>query len=125
MNTYAYVVSDPVSGIDPKGLARRDPPKRPKGCGAGYGAGVPDNPLIVYKFKQCCWDHDDCYDDCKNQPTKEECDDSFCRCLMAECNKHPESADFCMGLAGIYCSSAVSMGKITRQCQGSCMPAGR
>jgi hypothetical protein len=39
---------------------------------------------------------------------------------MAECNKHPEAADFCTGLAGIYCFAATYAGTISRQC--GCKP---
>lgn len=116
INTYTYVISDPISGADPKGLVRRDPPPRGPGCGPGYGTGIPDNPLFVFKFKQCCVDHDICYDDCKNQPTKEGCDNTFCVCLVEVCNKNPETADFCMGLAGMYCFAAINGGKISRNC---------
>jgi len=120
ISTYAYVEADPISGADPKGLARRDPRPRGPGCGPGYGTGIPDNPFIVLKFRQCCVDHDNCYDDCQNQPTKEQCDNTFCGCLIAECNKNPATADVCLGVAGIYCFAAVSGGNITRQC--GCAP---
>jgi RHS repeat-associated protein len=121
INTYVYVVSDPISGVDPSGLARRDPPKGPgKGCGAGYGTGVPDNPLVIFKFKQCCWDHDDCYDDCNKQPTKAQCDDAFCDCLWNTC-AYSIYADVCRFLANTYCEFARMGGKLSRKCV-TCVP---
>ena len=127
LNNFGYVGSEPISNFDPKGYIHwpRLPDIGTKGCGSGAGRGIPDVPLWTFNFKQCCFDHDDCYDDCKNQPTKEQCDGVFCRCLIAECNRHPEAAEFCLGLAGIYCSSAEKLGKLSRQCGLPCVGTSR
>src|SRR5262249_4351792 len=116
-NSYIYVGADPISGADLKGLERRGAGKLlGPGCGPGYGTGVPDSPLIVFKFKRCCCDHDNCYDDCKRKATKEDCDKTFCGCLAEVCNRNPSTADFCMSLAGIYCFAATYGGTISRDC---------
>lgn len=74
VNTYSYVGGDPLGTFDPLGLARRDTPPLGPGCGPGHGTGIPNNPLIVARFGKCCANHDNCYDDCKNSPSKAQCD---------------------------------------------------
>ena len=74
LNTYAYVEADPLRDTDPRGLLRT--------CGTGViGSRVTPN---MY-FNSCCQPHDDCYDDCALQPSKDSCDRAFANCAMAAC----------------------------------------
>jgi RHS repeat-associated protein len=101
INTFSYV-GDPIDEIDPIGLARRDVPKFDWGYGCGnskYGAFIPDNPLF-FPFRDCCRAHDNCYDDCKNRPAKQYCDDTFCSCMKSKCRVNP---GMCVTLANYYC----------------------
>ena len=78
INTYAYARSNPARFRDPLGL---------EGCGAGpFEPIIPNNP--IFHFEGCCDKHDNCYDDCRNKPTKRKCDDDFYVCMAEECNKY-------------------------------------
>lgn len=76
-NTYAYVSASPLSSIDPIELAT---------CGTGWLGDlvVPDNPLS-YPFSSCCQSHDQCYEDCKKNLSKYECDQQFSNCMKTNC----------------------------------------
>jgi RHS repeat-associated protein len=98
-NTYIYVLS-PVSKIDAKGLASQEDSA---GCGSGpTGPYTPNNP--IFKFKGCCDDHDNCYDNCEKKPTKDQCDKDFCRCVYSKCTGWGASAA-CVALASSYCAA--------------------
>ena len=125
LNTYVYVV-DPLAQIDPlekwvvhhpPGKPAPGPIKRPGRPNAGCGPNgrlleffIPDYP--IYSFS-CCDDHDDCYADCKNKPSKESCDDKFCDCLRKKCRVRGGAvAGDCMGIANAYCNGVKgSMGQ--------------
>jgi len=74
INTFAYVNSRPIDSSDFFGLART--------CGTGViGERTTPNTFFV----PCCQQHDDCYDDCKQLPSKDSCDREFNNCTMRQC----------------------------------------
>jgi RHS repeat-associated protein len=89
INTFVYAKSNPLVTTDQFGL---------KGCGSGPTEGTTPN----LWFGSCCDTHDDCYDDCKNRPTKQECDNAFCSCVHNKCTGWANSAA-CHILATGYC----------------------
>ena len=48
----------------------------------------PDN-FGAYSFTQACINHDACYDDCVNLPSKEQCDRQFFADTMSACDAIP------------------------------------
>jgi RHS repeat-associated protein len=75
INTFAYANSRPLDGSDFFGLART--------CGTGdFGERTTPNLF----FLPCCQEHDDCYDDCKQMPSKDSCDRTFNNCVMNQCS---------------------------------------
>ena len=74
MNTYAYVYGNPLRSSDFFGLKAT----------CGTGAGAPFTPDAF--FAKCCVDHDACYDDCVNLPSKDRCDNDFQRCAFQQCS---------------------------------------
>ncbi len=82
INTYAYANANPLSNLDPYGL------KTFKVCGAEDGPKFPDN-FGPYRFTQACINHDACYDDCVNRPTRAECDQRFFNDVLNACNQIP------------------------------------
>jgi RHS repeat-associated protein len=74
LNTYAYVAGDPLRYADIFGLART--------CGTGV-IGARTTPNMF--FLPCCQQHDDCYDDCKQLPSKDNCDREFDNCTIRQC----------------------------------------
>jgi len=53
----------------------------PDGC-----SGVPDCPLNLYCFTDCCNDHDYCYQTCNPEGGKDECDERFEQCMNRVCD---------------------------------------
>jgi hypothetical protein len=77
---------------------------------------------LFFPFRDCCRAHDNCYDDCGKQPSKEYCDQTFCSCLMKKCRVNP---GMCTTLAGYYCEkgtksqdSQASFEESRRKCNG-------
>ena len=102
MNSYVYVRSTPVKYSDKFGLET---------CGSGWNDPVvPDNPL-GYPFSGCCSAHDACYDDCKNQPPKAQCDGNFYDCMMSKCTSYTGVSKWaCERLAATYYEAVVTGG---------------
>ena len=74
---YVYVGNQPLRYVDRFGLRN--------GCGSeGTTFKPPDFPL-GYAFFDCCNRHDDCYDDCRNNPSKDQCDGAFLNCMLSAC----------------------------------------
>lgn len=96
LNTYAYVSGKPLTKLDQFGL---------KGCGSGTFDSVTPN----LWFGSCCDAHDDCYDDCKNRPTKDQCDNTFCDCMYRKCAA-TGSPVACAYAAKGYCTAVKASG---------------
>jgi RHS repeat-associated protein len=103
-DTYTFVRNGPLSFADFFGLIPMSMPRvrinsGSAGCGTeGYGGLPPD-----LFFEGCCNKHDDCYDDCKNQPSKDSCDRDFSNCTMRQCSGRWIGIKFvCEYLAVIY-----------------------
>jgi RHS repeat-associated protein len=94
-NTYAFVDSRPLVANDFFGLSPT--------CGTGnIGARITPN---MY-FTPCCGDHDDCYDDCKNLPSKDTCDREFNNCTLRQCVNRWIAVKFaCEYFAVVYATS--------------------
>lgn len=92
LNTYAFVNSGPLQGSDFFGLART--------CGSGK---IGERILPNLYYGSCCGEHDDCYDDCKNNPSKDSCDREFTNCTMRQCSRRWIATKFaCEYFAVIY-----------------------
>jgi RHS repeat-associated protein len=104
INTYAYVKLSPLKFTDFYGLG---PP-----CGTGWSEyTTPNNPL-GYPFRDCCQDHDDCYDDCRPDVTKEQCDKNLRKCLDRKCRQYGGMPRLvCNLLADLYHYSATNSGQ--------------
>ena len=94
LSTFGYVDAKPLHKTDKYGL---------KGCGSGPFEGVTPN----LAFGTCCDSHDDCYDDCKNKPPKQECDKNFCGCVVKKCMGLGNVAS-CLTYAKSYCEAVTS-----------------
>ncbi len=104
MNTYLYTNANPLRFIDPLGL---------KTCGSGWNEPfVPDNPS-GFPFSGCCQVHDDCYEDCKNKPTKFECDFRFWDCMRKKCERYTDAVIRyrCRNMADRYAGAVANMGQ--------------
>lgn len=76
LNTFSYVASAPLQSADFFGLLRT--------CGTGkIGERITPN----FYYGRCCGEHDDCYDDCTNRPSKDSCDRDFANCTFGECSR--------------------------------------
>jgi RHS repeat-associated protein len=98
MNAFSYVASNPLRFLDAFGL---------EGCGSSFfDPIIPNNPF-GFPFKTCCDTHDDCYDDCRNRQTKQQCDRTFCSCLSGRCAKYTGAVKWtCDKTAAQYCDKA-------------------
>ena len=98
VNLYAYVKNGPLRYYDPLGL---------EGCGSGFfDPIIPNNPF-GFPFKGCCDVHDNCYDGCEKQFTKQQCDSTFCSCLSGKCGKYSSAVKWtCDKAAAQYCDKA-------------------
>ena len=107
LTTYSYVTDNPVARTDRSGLVAN-------GCGdEGLRSRlIPDNPF-GFSFKGCCDLHDDCYDDCKNKPTKFECDFRFWNCMTNKCKKYSAGAlrSLCEWAAQRYAGAVGNFGE--------------
>ena len=123
VNTFAYVTNHPLRYYDPLGL---------EGCGSGFfDPIIPNNPF-GFPFKGCCDVHDNCYDDCQNKPTKQQCDSTFCSCLSGKCGKYSAAVKWtCEKSAIQYCDKASdtdtsrkAFGDSRKRCNGplACRP---
>jgi RHS repeat-associated protein len=113
--TYTYVMNSPVRTFDRYGLDT---------CGSGFAESfVPDNPL-TFPFSYCCRKHDNCYDNCFAMPSKEECDENFCQCMLHRCAKFSYVSGVrlvCERWANTYCRAVTWRGQAAfaaarRQC---------
>lgn len=75
INTYAYVLNNPVMHVDPFGLK----------CGTGWSDKIVSDSPFGIDISDCCQAHDDCYDDCFNSPPKSICDQRFRTCIYQKC----------------------------------------
>jgi len=95
VNTYGYVLNNPISNTDVYGLLT---------CGSGLNEPiVPDNPF-GFQFSQACNLHDNCYGTCG--ASKEDCDQAFCARLRSACNSRG-SPGGCAILSQLYCAAVV------------------
>lgn len=95
VNTYSYVSGSPLRFSDFFGLART--------CGSGKSE--PFTPNLF--FPKCCGEHDDCYDDCKNLPSKDRCDNDFTRCAFQQCSRRWFAVRFACETTAVYASEIV------------------
>ena len=95
INTYAYVNNRPLDRADFFGLAPT--------CGTGtIGARITPNMF----FLPCCKEHDGCYDDCAQRPSKDSCDREFNNCTMRQCSNRWIAIKFaCEYFAVVYATS--------------------
>jgi len=97
VNTYAYVSADPLRYVDFFALA--------KTCGSGR---IRERITPNLYFGSCCVEHDDCYDDCKNNPSKDGCDRTFNNCAMRQCSGRWIATKFaCEFLAAVVYGNAL------------------
>ena len=100
-NTYSYVASNPLRNLDFLGLLGSRGSMLP-GCGSGWNRSIAPEP---FGFHECCANHDGCYDDCKWQPSRSECDAKFCSCLLKKCETYSRGQlQHCESLAHMYCN---------------------
>jgi len=72
-----------ADNLCPNGMPPTEQGPRPgrDGC-----SGVPNCPLGLYCFTDCCNVHDDCYQTCDPLGGKEECDEEFEHCMTQVCD---------------------------------------
>jgi RHS repeat-associated protein len=111
INTYAYVRNTPITNLDMLGLMGSRG-NQTYGCGSGASQPwVPNNPL-GYPFLDCCNDHDRCYDDCINKPSRAQCDSTFCSCVASKCYRYARGQKRqCESLARTYCEMVTQYGE--------------
>jgi len=99
LKTYAYASGNPLRVGDFFGLGAPS-------CGKRKYEGVtPD-----FFFIKCCGEHDDCYDDCVNLPSKDRCDNDFTRCAFQQCSNRWMVVRFACETTAVYYSEAVRRG---------------
>lgn len=98
LHPYSYVMANPITRTDRKGLA----------CGSWWNDWIVPDDWPSYSFRKCCEDHDDCYG-CKGKAqglSKQVCDEIFCGCLKKQCEKlDGDSRRSCEGNARTYCNA--------------------
>jgi RHS repeat-associated protein len=111
LNTYTYVRNAPITNIDMLGLMGSRG-NQTYGCGSGANQPwVPNNPL-GFPFLDCCNDHDRCYDDCINKPSRAQCDKTFCSCVASKCHRYARGQKRqCESLARTYCDMVTEHGE--------------
>lgn len=111
LNTYGYARSSPLVLSDALGLLGSRG-NQTYGCGSGLSQPwVPNNPL-GYPFLDCCSEHDRCYDDCDNKPSRALCDNTFCSCLASKCVRYARGQKRqCESLARTYCEETKENGQ--------------
>ena len=102
VNTFAYALNAPAQRKDFFGLDT---------CGSGFNEGlVPDNPF-GFPFSHCCNRHDNCYDNCFSKPSRSECDETFCQCMLNRCSRYSGGLlRVCTDVANGYCWAVTRSG---------------
>ena len=110
LNTYAYVLSQPLTQVDPQGLANSGSWQKPRNprplfhdspCGAEGGTKFP-----AFGFGRACDKHDRCYEKCG--ANRLSCDLDFCSNLQKSCGLRVNAP--CRIVAIQYCEAVLAFG---------------